>query len=278
MNHGRLETLAGISGDGFTDSESTIRGCAGTAVRQTLVHRTCTEGMMKMKETKAFLDWLYQWEESLPSLDLEETISNPSHVAVVSEDLVKGFCHAGPLASERVAGIVPAVVDVFERAHALGVRHFLLLQDTHDPDALEFSAYSPHCVAGSEESETIDELKTLAFADLFTVFPKNSISSDVGTELTSWLDQHPEVTIFIVVGDCTDICVYHGATYLRVRANALGEEKARVIVPANCVQTYHLPVEAALDVGAMPHNGDLLQRVFLYQMALNGVDVVAGLT
>jgi nicotinamidase-related amidase len=233
---------------------------------------------MKVKKDKAFLDWLRQWEKSLPSLDLEKTVSDAFRVALVSEDLVKGFCNAGPLASERVAGIVPAVVDVFERAHNLGVRHFLLLQDTHDSDAAEFAAYPPHCVARSEESEMIDELRTLPFANLFTVIPKNSVSSDVGTELTSWLDHHPEVTTFIVVGDCTDICVYHCATYLRVRANVLGEKNTRVIVPANCVQTYDLPVEAALEVGAMPHGGDLLQRVFLYQMGLNGIEVVSSLT
>lgn len=231
-----------------------------------------------MKKDKTFLDWLSQWEKNLPSLDLEDTVSDTSRLALVSEDLVKGFCNAGPLASERVAGIVPAVVDVFQRAHNLGVRHFLLLQDTHDPDAPEFSAYPPHCVAGSEESEMIDELRSLAFANLFTVIPKNSISSDVDTDLTSWLDQHPKVTTFIVVGDCTDICVYHGATYLRVRANTLGKENARVIVPANCVQTYDLPVETAVKVGAMPHDGDLLHRVFLYQMALNGIEVVSSLT
>lgn len=231
-----------------------------------------------MKEDRSFLDWSRQWERNLPSLDLDETISDPSRVALVSEDLVKGFCSTGPLASERVAGIVPAVVEVFQRAYNLGVRHFLLLQDTHDPDAVEFSAYPPHCVASSEESEMIDELKTLTFANLFTVIPKNSISSDVGTDLTPWLDEHPEVTTFIVVGDCTDICVYHGATYLRVRANILGKENARVIVPANCVQTYDLPVDAAVDVGAMPHDGDLLQRIFLYQMALNGIEIVSSLT
>lgn len=230
-----------------------------------------------MKNDEAFLDWLHQWEKGLPSLDLEEAISDPSQVALVSEDLVKGFCAEGPLASERVAAIVPAVVRAFERTYDLGVRHFLLLQDTHDPDAVEFSAYPPHCIAGSEESETIGELRDLPFADLFTVIPKNSISSNVGTDLTSWLDRHSEVTNFILVGDCTDICVYHGATYLRVRANVLEQENARVIVPANCVQTYDMSVEVAHELGAMPHPGDLLHRVFLYQMALNGIEVVASL-
>jgi hypothetical protein len=49
-------------------------------------------------------------------------------------------------------------------------------------------------------------------------------------------------------------------------------------VPANCVQTFDMPVETAEAIGAMPHDGDLLHRIFLYQMALNGVEVVSSLT
>ncbi len=228
-------------------------------------------------ESEAFLDWLYTWKEMLPSPDFEEVVADPAQVAVVSQDLLKGFCDVGPLSSERAASIVPAAVDVFERAHDLGVRHFLLLQDTHDPDAVEFSAYPPHCVEGTEESETIDELLELPFSDLFTILPKNSISSNVGTDLEPWLEEHPDVNVFIIVGVCTDICIYHAAIFFRVYANVRGEEDARVLVPANCVQTFDMPVEAAEAVGAMPHDGDLLHRLFLYQMALNGVEVVASL-
>jgi hypothetical protein len=66
--------------------------------------------------------------------------------------------------------------------------------------------------------------------------------------------------------------------YLRLRANVLGLRQVRVIVPADCVQTYDLPVETAQELGALPHDGDLLHRVFLYHMALNGIEVVAQLT
>jgi nicotinamidase-related amidase len=229
-------------------------------------------------ESQAFLDWLYGWERDLPALDLDTLVSDPARVAVVSQDLLKGFCDEGPLASERAASIVPAVVDVFEGAYSRGVRQFLLLQDTHDPDAVEFSAYPPHCVSGSEESETIEELMELPFSELFTMFPKNSISSNVGTDLGPWLDDHPGITTFIVVGVCTDICIYHAALYLRVRANVMGQADARIVVPASCVQTFDMPVETAEAIGAMPHDGDLLHRIFLYQMALNGVEVVSSLT
>ena len=229
-------------------------------------------------ESKPFLDWLVRWKAHLPELNAEEIISDPAQAAVISVDLTNGFCCEGPLASPRVAAIVPAAVRLFHRAHDLGVRHFLLLQDTHDADAIEFSAYPPHAVAGTAESETIDELKDLPFADLFVIMPKNSVSCDIGTALGTWLEAHPAVSTFIVVGDCTDICVYLAAMYLRLRANVLGLREARVVVPADCVQTYDLPVATAEEVGALPHDGDLLHQVFLYHMALNGIQVVARLS
>ena len=228
-------------------------------------------------ESKLFLDWLARWEEERPLLELAAVVAEPGRVAVVSSDMVKGFCSVGPLASPRIAGIVPSVVNLFQRAHELGVRHFLLTEDAHDPDAVEFSAYPPHCVAGTEESETVDELKNLPFSDLFTIFPKNSISSTIGTDLDAWLETHPEVTTFILVGDCSDICVYQLAMSLRLRANVLGQRDARIIVPADCVQTYDTSVKMAAELGALPHNGNLLHRVFLYHMALNGIEVVSHL-
>ncbi len=229
-------------------------------------------------ESRPFLDWLAGWEADLTPADLTTVVKDPAQAAVVSVDMLVGFCCQGPLASPRSASIIPDVVRLFETAHAEGVRHFLLLQDTHDPDAVEFSAYPPHSLAGSEESETIDELRQLPFADRLTVMPKNSVSCNLGTELEPWLEAHPEVNQFIVVGVCTDICVYQLAMYLRLRANVLGQRDVQVIVPANCVQTFDMPVGTAEEVGALPHDGDLLHRIFLYHMALNKVEIVASLT
>ena len=62
--------------------------------------------------------------------------------------------------------------------------------------------------------------------------------------------------------------------HLRLRANARGLDQ-RVIVPANCVETYDMPVATARELGIMPHDGDLLHRISLYLMALNGIQVVS---
>ncbi len=229
-------------------------------------------------ENSSFLNWLVRWEAGLPSLNLGTVISDPVRVALVSEDLLKGFCDEGALSSPRAANIVPTMTHLFQRAHDLGVGHFLLFQDTHDANAVEFSAFPPHCVRGTVESETVDALNDLGFSDQFVVFAKNSISSSAGVGFDDWLDAHPEISTFIVGGVCTDICVFQAAMHLRIRANVLGQRDARVIVPADRVQTYDLPVETALELGALPHDGDLLHRIFLYQMALNGVEVVSRLT
>ena len=81
----------------------------------------------------------------------------------------------------------------------------------------------------------------------------------------------------LAVGDCTDLCLHQLALPLKLAANH--EDRAlRVVVPADCVQTYDLPVEVAASLGALPHHGDLLQEIFLYHLALNGVEVVSHIT
>lgn len=228
-----------------------------------------------IKHSKPFLSHVVEWKEGLQPLDLDSTLAGrPERVAVLSVDVVNGFCYEGLLASPRVATIVRPIVTLFKRAHELGVRHFILSQDTHDPQAVEFGSFPPHCVRGSSESETVSEIKELPFSDLFVTMPKNSIDSSLGTDLGPWLDDHPEVDTFFVVGDCTDFCTYQLAMHLRARANASNKE-VRVILPEDCVDTYDLPVEVAQGIGAVPHDGDLLHHIFLYHMMLNGVEVVS---
>ena len=225
-----------------------------------------------VRDGMPFLSWLVDWKSNLRSLDWNAECDDPTRVGMFSVDVTSGFCYEGPLSSPRVAAIVPPIVRLFERAHSLGVRNFVLVQDAHLEDAVEFGSFPPHCVRGSPESETVPELMSLPFFDQFTLISKNSISSSIGTELPGWLDAHPDVSTFVVVGDCTDLCTYQLAMYLRLRANAVQRSADRIIVPVDCVDTYDLAVPEAADLGAFPHHGDLLHLIFLYSMALNGVE------
>jgi nicotinamidase-related amidase len=128
---------------------------------------------------------------------------------------------------------------------------------------------------GTDESLTVSELRDLPFSDLFLVLEKDSIRSDIDTGLDDWLEDHPEVTTYLVVGDCTDLCVYQLAMHLRLRANALNQRDVRVVVLVDGVDTFHMPVDVAEEIGAMPHHGDLLHLIFLYSMTQNGIEVVA---
>ncbi len=232
-----------------------------------------------IESSQPFLTWLVNWYHDLPSLDMKQICADvngkPTKIAVLAVDVTSGFCSEGPLASERVGGIVEPIAQLFQRAHSLGVRNFVLPQDTHSEDAVEFGNYPAHCVRGTTESGTVPELQTLPFSDQFLVMEKNSISSAIDTGLDAWLDDHSEVTTFFVVGDCTDLCVYQLAMHLRLRANARNLREVRVILPVDAVDTYDIPAGVAEEIGAMPHPGDLLHLVFLQNMAQNGVEVVA---
>ncbi len=230
-----------------------------------------------VKDAMPFLIWVSDWKHNLSTWSLADEVDDASAVAVLSVDVTHGFCYEGPLSSPRVAAIVPPIVHLLERAHDLGVQHFILPQDTHAEEAVEFSSFPPHCTRGSTESESVAEFKALPFFDQFIILPKNSISSTIGTELPAWLDRHPEVNTFIVVGDCTDLCTYQLAMYLRLRANAHQRASDRVILPVDCVDTFDMPVQTAQEIGAFPHHGDLMHLIFLYHMALNGVQVVASI-
>ena len=230
-----------------------------------------------VKRSQPFLRWAVDWFNGLPSLKLEgliEEAGGPDRLAVLAVDVTRGFCEEGALASERVGAIVEPIGRLVERARALCVRHFLLPQDTHSSDAVEFGSFPPHCVEGTEESQTVGRLAGLPFSDQYRILEKDSISCSIGTGLDGWLDEHPEVVTFLVVGDCTDFCVYQLAMHLRLRANVRKQRDVRVIVPLDGVDTFDIPVEVAEEIGALPHPGDLFHLVFVFHMAQNGVEVV----
>ena len=228
----------------------------------------------KLSETsQPFLDHIETWLNNLPVLSSKDLFAEPDRVAITAVDIINGFIRFGPLASPRVETIIPNVVRILQAAWDMGVQKMLHATDRHEPDAVEFQAYLPHCVQGTAEAEPVDELKALPFADSIQIIPKNTIASGLQTELEDWVLVHPEVDTFIVVGDVTDLCVYQLAMYLRLDANARHLQR-RVIVPESCVQTYDYPAQVAEIQGGFAHDGDLLHAISLHHMALNGIEVV----
>jgi len=231
-----------------------------------------------IERSATFFGYLVEWQRTLPAIRWSELLAtvDATQIGVFCVDMVNGFCHEGALASPRVAALIPPICELMTQAYAHGVRDFVLPQDTHRHDAVEFRDFPEHCVAGTVQSQTVPELAALPFASMFQLIPKNSLSPAYGTSLDNWLDTHPGLRVAIVSGDCTDLCVYQLAMHLKLRANA-ANQPLRVVLPENCVQTYDLPIEAARAIGALAHDGDVLHLLFLYHMRLNGVEVVRAL-
>lgn len=226
-----------------------------------------------------FLDYLDVWLQNRTPIAMADCIASaggPEHVGIFCVDVINGFCHEGPLHSDRVRSIIAPIRRLFKMAYTSGIRNFVLPQDTHSPNAAEFAAYPPHCVRGTSESQTVPELADLPFASDFTIVEKNAVHAGVGTTLNCWLDSHPEITHFLVVGDCTDICAYHLALHLKFRANA-ADRPDTVLIPVDCVATYDIPLSVAQQLDIPAHPAPLYHALFLYSMAQNGIQIVSHL-
>jgi nicotinamidase-related amidase len=207
---------------------------------------------------------LETWLSNLEILKLE-TLA-PLETAILSVDVIEGFCRVGPLASPRVTAIIPKIVDLIQNAEARGIHDFAFIQDTHPENAEEFSAYPPHCIKGTLEARAVHEFESLPNWNNYAHFEKNSISSLESTKLVAWLEERPQLKNIICVGDVTDLCLYSLAIGVKLRSLAQGLGQ-RIIVPENCVQTWDSP----------DHPGDLYHGVFLFQLKRNGVEIVSSI-
>jgi len=220
--------------------------------------------------------FIANWTSGLSPASLREVAPNPGAAAIFSADMINGFVHQGPLASPNVRALVDPVVRLVTSAWDYGIRDVVLVQDTHSPETPEFRSYPPHCIKDSPESETIPELESLPFAGAYTVIRKNCLNPAIGTGFDAWLVANPHLETAIVVGDCTDLCTYQLAMHLRMWANANNVERFEVIVPADAVATFDIPLGEDLSAGDA-HPAEFFHQVFLYHMAQNGIRVVSSL-
>ncbi len=137
--------------------------------------------------------------------------------------------------------------------------------DSHKEDCIEFKAYPAHCVENTVEEELIDSLKeAVEKEENITIVKKNSTNGFHAPDFKKWLEGNiNEVDNFVIVGCVTDICVLQFALTLKTYFNQEEMDK-RVIVPENCVETFHIP----------GHDGDEMNYFALSLMLSNGIEVV----
>lgn len=218
-----------------------------------------------------YLHFLESWLQSRRS-----AICDPLHTAVLVVDMVEGFCEHGALASSRVQSLEQPVAALLETYGRVGGSTVFLLEDAHTEASREFQSFPPHCLIGSTEARTVEQLRGLETPS-WRHFTKQTLNGLAEPEVRAALDEalHQGILDFLIVGNCTDLCIYQVAMGLQLllnRTDYAGYTQARVLVAAGAVDTYDLPLEAAAS-GGQPHPGDLLHAVFLHHMTLNGVVV-----
>lgn len=203
---------------------------------------------------------LYKMFEEAGAMELEKLPA--AHTSLVIVDMINGFARSGPLMSKRVEDLIPEIVSLSLRCDELGITK-LAFADNHTGISPEFEAYPVHCLKDTSEAQVVDEIKNVGG---YKLIPKNSTNGFLEEEFQNWLEQNSGINTFIVTGDCTDICVQQFAVTLKTWFNKQNKN-SRIIVPVNAVDTYDLGI----------HNGDLTNIMALYNMHINGIEIVAAL-
>lgn len=174
-------------------------------------------------------------------------------------DINNGFAKCGALYSPRVEALINPIANLVKNVEDK-INNIIAFTDCHELDAVELLSYPSHCIKGDIESEIVDELMSIKN---LKVLPKNSTNGFFALENIDFNN----VDNLIIVGDCTDICIYQFAITLKSYFNQNNINK-NIIVPINLVDTYDIP-------GV--HPADLLNIVFFNSMIQNGINVVKEL-
>lgn len=213
-----------------------------------------------IKKSSDTLDKLWDWLDGLESIKLEDLDSE--HTALVIVDMINGFAREGALKSPRVEALIPEVDRLLRQANGKGMKS-IAFADAHVGESPEFESYPVHCMAGSSESAMVRELDETGG---FILIEKNSTNGFHEEAFQKWLQENSHIKTFIMTGDCTDICIQQLAITLRTWFNRQNI-KSRIIVPASAVNTYDLGL----------HQGDLVHVMALYNMSINGIEIVKAI-
>ena len=193
--------------------------------------------------------------ENLSSININDLDLNKTGLFIV--DMNNGFALEGTLSSPRVAEIISPIAD-FSKKLSSRINTFVAFTDTHDEKSVELKSYPTHCLRGDKESEVVDEIANI---DNLEILEKNSTNGFFVLDM----EKYKDLDNFIVVGCCTDICVYQFVITLKTYFNQNNLDK-NIIVPMNLVETYDID---------MIHSGDLLNTVFLNSMIQNGINALS---
>ena len=190
----------------------------------------------------------------LPIKNISDLDLNKTELFIV--DINNGFAKEGALYSPRIENLINPIVE-FTKSVSKDVKNLVAFTDYHTSDSIELLSYPSHCIENTVECEIVDELKSI---ENLKIIKKNSTNGFFALNNINF----ENTDNIIIVGDCTDICIYQLATTLKSYFNQHNINK-NIIVPMNLVDTYHID---------NIHPADLLNIVFFNSMIQNGIEVV----
>lgn len=193
----------------------------------------------------------------LPSMSLSDFA--PEKTAMIVVDVVNGFIREGAMASPLVEGIIPEVAKLMEKCNKAEIP-VVAFADCHKEDCAEFASFPPHCIENTSESELVDELKKVGG---YFLMKKNSTNGFHEKIFKQCLIQNPTTNTFIVVGDCTDICVMQFCLTLKTWYTQQNRS-IEIFIPINAVETYD----------ALGHDADFMNIAAYKLMKDSGIKFV----
>lgn len=174
----------------------------------------------------------------LPTMSLSDFA--PEKTAMIVVDVVNGFIREGAMASPLVEDIIPEVAKLMDKCNKAEIP-VVAFADCHKEDCSEFASFPPHCIENTSESELVDELKKVGG---YFLMKKNSTNGFHEKIFKQCLIQNPTTNTFIVVGDCTDICVMQFCLTLKTWYTQQNRN-IDIYIPVNAVETYDAPCHDA---------------------------------
>ena len=195
-------------------------------------------------------------KDNLEKLDVCYTSNlNLNKTKLFIVDMNNGFAKCGALYSPRVEKLINPISSFAEKLSP-NLNEIIAFTDSHTNESIELLSYPSHCLTDDLESEIVNEIKSIGN---LKIIPKNSTNGFFALNEIHFTD----IDNIIIVGDCTDICIYQFAITLKSYFNQ-NNIKKNIIVPMNLVDTYDIP---------NAHPADLLNIVFFNSMIQNGINV-----
>lgn len=198
--------------------------------------------------TTNIVENLKQYDKNLKLKDLKE------NTIIFVIDMINGFCKKGNLSSLEINSIVPIIKVLLNQAIKENIE-IIALNDAHSKNNPEFNSYPIHCLENTKETELVPELQ---FPEI-KILKKNSTNGFFQLNL----DKLKNYKNIIVVGCCTDICIYQFALTCKTWFNQQNQN-VDIIVPKSMTTTFDNP----------NHPSDIINVISWYSMISNGIIVV----